>query len=322
MASPNSTYTDVVTTTLEGRSKQIADNVTENNAILKFLKKRGNVRTFSGGRTIVEELSFAENANAQWYSGYDTLAVGATSGLTAAEYSLKQLAVGVSQSGLESLQNAGEAAVIDLMESKIKVAEATMANMIATGLYSDGTASSSKTITGLDAAVPADPTTGTYGGINRATAGNEFWRSQLNDVQTTSSTIQGEMNELWAACSRGTDVPDLILADNLAWAQFMSSLQTIQRFSSADVGQLGFQSAKYMTADFVLDGGIGGNATASTIYMLNTKYLFLRPHANRNMTTIGKKRESFNQDAEVVLLGWAGNLTCSGARFQGRGVFS
>ena len=69
--------TDIVATTIQNRSKQIADNVTKNNALSAKLQQRGNIRTFSGGNTIMEELSFAENANAGWYSGYDLLPVAA-----------------------------------------------------------------------------------------------------------------------------------------------------------------------------------------------------------------------------------------------------
>ena len=74
-----------------------------------------------------------------------------------------------------------------------------------------------------------------------------------------------------------------------------------------------------MDADVVLDGGIGGFCPASTGFMLNTKYLFYRPHAQRDMVPLSPgKRYSVNQDAEVQILAWAGNLTSSGLQFQGR----
>ena len=61
----------------QNRSKTIADNVLKNNALLAKLNMRGNVRTISGGNTILEELSFAQNGNAGFYSGYDLLPVAA-----------------------------------------------------------------------------------------------------------------------------------------------------------------------------------------------------------------------------------------------------
>ena len=44
---------------------------------------------------------------------------------TAAEYPIRQAAVAVSISGLEELQNSGEEAIIDLLESRIMNAEDT-----------------------------------------------------------------------------------------------------------------------------------------------------------------------------------------------------
>jgi len=61
MAFPN--VTDIVATTIEARSRTLADNVTKNNALLSRLNERGNIRTVSGGSLIFEEISFAENGN-------------------------------------------------------------------------------------------------------------------------------------------------------------------------------------------------------------------------------------------------------------------
>jgi len=322
MAFPN--VSDIVATTIQNRSRAIADNVTKNNALLSRLNQRGNIRTISGGNTILEELSFAENANGGFYSGYDLLPVAAQDVISAAEFQIKQFAVPVVMSGLEMLQNSGKEALIDLMESRLNVAEATMANKLAQSIYSNGTGSGGKEITGLDAAVPSANTTGTYGGIDRVTW--TFWRSQLYDfsVNGVSSTptgaqMQTGLNTLWGSCTRGADRPDLIVLDAVYWGIYMSSLQAIQRFTSPDTANLGFPSIKFMDADVVLDGGIGGYCPASTGFMLNTKYLKWRPHAQRNMVALSpNRRYAINQDAEVQILAWAGNLTSCGAQFQGR----
>jgi hypothetical protein len=69
MAFANPNYTDILTTTIESRTRQLADNVTNNNAILNRLSQRGKIKTVSGGSVILQELSFANNSNAGWYSG-------------------------------------------------------------------------------------------------------------------------------------------------------------------------------------------------------------------------------------------------------------
>ena len=322
MAFANTSVTDIIATTIQSRTKQIADNVTKNNALLARLNERGNVKPFGGGNVIMQELSFAENGNAGFYSGYDLLPVATADVISASEFNIKQLACPVVMSGLEMLQNSGQEQFIDLLEARLNVAESTMANKLAESIYSDGTGSSGKEVTGLNAAVPSDPTTGTYGGIDRATY--TFWRSGLYDFSTegvtaSATTIQAALNSVWGSLVRGADRPDLVVLDNTYWTYYMGSLQAQQRFTDATTGNLGFPTLKFMDADVVLDGGIGGFAPTGTGFMLNTKYLFLRPHRDRNMVALSPKaRYATNQDAEVQILGWAGNLTCSGAQFQGR----
>jgi|TARA_R110000823_G_scaffold205173_1_gene336127 hypothetical protein len=315
MSFPN--VSDIIATTIQSRTRKIADNVTDNNGLLKALSLAGNIKTFSGGNQIYQELSFAENDNGGFYSGYDLLPVQASDVITAAEFDIKQAAVPVVISGLEQLQNSGKEALIDLMGARMKVAEATMANIVSTALYSDGTGTGGKEITGLDAAVPVDPSTGTYGGINRATW--TFWRSKVTSGTYTASNIQAAMNGAYAELVRGTDRPNLIIMDDVMWEMYVASLQAQQRFHQAEIGDLGFPTIKFMGTDVILDGGIGGAATTKTMYFLNTNYIHYRPHAGRNMVPLSpNRRYSVNQDAEVQILAWAGNLTSSGAQFQGR----
>jgi hypothetical protein len=316
MVSPN--ISELLTTTMENRSGKVRDNTRKNNAILMRLSKKGKIRPFSGGTEIREEISFGENPNASWYSGYDILPLAASDVLTSAKYTMKLLAVPVIISGEEKLQNSGKEALIDLAEQRIQNADATMANIISEGIYSDGTGHGGKQITGLDAANPLDPTTGTYGAINRALW--TFWRNKVVDTASavTTATIGPAMNSLWVQLVRGADRPDLIMSGGNIFATYLASLQALQRFTGTAEAELGFPSVKFMDADVVLDGGIGGFANADTMHFLNTNYLHFRPHRDRNMVPIGKKRQPVNQDADVEILGFAGNLTCSGAQFLGR----
>lgn len=326
MAFANSNISDILATTIESRTRKIADNVTNNNALLMKLKKQGRIKTFSGGHKILQELSFAENTNAGWYSGYDLLPVGVSDVISAAEYDIKQCAVPVVISGLEQLQNSGRERMIDLMEARLEVAEATMANLITGGLYSDGSAASGKQIDGLEAAVPLDPTATPYGGID----GNvfTFWQNAFSDQTSLEgldpTLIQGFWNELWASLVRGMDRTDLIMCDTTVWNTYVASLQATQRFTNTMSADAGFSTLKFMDADVVLDGGIyngdnGEGAPAGTAFFLNTNYIHYRPHAERNMVPLSpNRRYSTNQDAEVQILAWAGNLTTSGRMFQGR----
>jgi hypothetical protein len=319
MSFANSAISDIIATTIQSRSGAIADNVTKNNALLSRLKQRGGIKKFGGGNVILQELSFAANGNAGWYSGYDLLPIAAQDVISAAQYDIKQAACPVTISGLDQLMNAGKEQIIDLMEARVSVAESSMANLISQGIYGDG---SGKTIDGLQKQIIATPTSGTVGGIDRNAW--SFWRNQTFDCSAdggaanSATVVQGYFNRLWAKCVRGADRPDLILVDNNYWGFYMASLQAIQRFTSNDSAQLGFVSVKFMDADVVLDGGIGGYVPTSTAYFLNTKYIHYRPHRDRDMVPLSPgQRYSVNQDAAVQIMAWAGNLTVSGMQFHG-----
>jgi hypothetical protein len=206
------------------------------------------------------------------------------------------------------------------------VSEARLLNRIGGDIYLDGTGNGGKNITGLGAAVPDSPTN-TYGGISRTTW--SFWASQSYSGTTnggaavSAANIVQYMTALGLRLVRGNDKPDLWVADNNYYGFYVNALQAIQRVQSDGGGDAGagFASLKFygggMSADVVLDGGIGGAATANHMWALNTKYIYFRPHSERNFVPIGGERQAVNQDAIVKLYGWAGNLTCSGSQFHG-----
>ena len=316
MATPN--IGELVTLGIRSRTRKLADNVTDNNAILAKLSMAGKIKTEDGGTSILQELEYDENATYKRYTGYELLDISPSEVFDAAEFARKQIAVAVLISGAEMMANAGRSKTIDLVESRVKNAEKTMRNGVSADLYSDGTADSGKQIGGLLSLVPAAPGTGTMGGINRGTY--SWWRNYFLTGQTQSSaTIHGIMNGVYAATCRGTDKIDTILFDNNVWNTFMQSLQDKQRFATTEgaMAKLGFTTVKYMQADVVLDGGVGGNMPANTAYFLNTNYIHFRPHADRNFVPLAPDRFATNQDAHVKLIGWAGNATISNCMLQG-----
>lgn len=318
MASPNTVYDDIFSTTIESRTRKLADNVSKNNALLNRLQSKGKIRTVSGGSKILEELEYGEG-DMVWYNGYDKISYSPKQLFTAAEYALKLCAVPVAISGEDMLKNSGREQMIDLFDKRIKNAEKTMKNQMAKAIYGDGSGNSGKEIGGLKLLVADDPTSGTVGNINRATGGNEFWRNQTktSTAAITKDTIRSEMDAIYLNCCRGTDKPDLIVADNSMYSLYESSLADLQRFSNPQMAEAGFQALKYKGADVIFDGGQGGYCPEKHMYFLNTDYIYLRPHKDRNMKVIGGDRMAVDQDALYKIIGWAGNMTLSNASLQG-----
>lgn len=312
----NANYNDIFTTTIENRSKKLADNITKNNALLSRLSAKGKIRPIDGGSKILEELEYGEG-DLVWYGGFDAINYQPKQLFTAAEFGLKLCAVPVAISGEDLLKNSGKEQMIDLFEKRIGNAEKTMRNKLSAALYSDGTGSDGKEIGGLSLLVADDPTSGVVGNINRATGGNEFWRNQAKSAAVTAETIRSEMDAMFLACCRGTDKPDLIVADNTMYSLYEQSLTPQQRFTDPKLAEAGFTTLKYKGADVIFDGGQGGACTANHMYFLNTDYIYLRPHKDRNMKAIGGDRMAINQDALYKIIGWAGNMTMSNASLQG-----
>jgi hypothetical protein len=222
------------------------------------------------------------------------------------------------------LMNSGGEAVLDLLEERITNAATTLTNNIALDCYSDGTADGGRQIGGLQLLVASNPATGTVGGIDRSTTIGSFYRNKKfsgtsdGGGAVSATNITNYMNQLYLSIVRGSDQPDLIVADNNYYNFYWTSLQAIQRFGpETGTAEAGFNALKYKTADVIYDGGIGGGAPANKMYFLNTNYLFFRPHRDRNFVPIGDDRQSVNQDAMVKLIGFAGNMTMNNASLQG-----
>jgi hypothetical protein len=315
MPSPNSSFTDLITTTLQGYSGEIADNITNHNALLKSIERKGNGKEATG-RTIVQELEYAENPNVMWYAGAEPLRIDASETMTAAEFNYKQLAGNVTITGLEEIQNSGREAVHNLLSARMKNLKKSLTNTVATAIYADGTGSSGKEFGGLQLLV-ADTNTNTVGGISGTTYA--WWRNYVYDfsalaITASSTTIQRAMNTAWINTIRGTDSPDIITAGQTYFLYYLESLQANQRFTDTKGAGAGFTNIAYAygaNTPVVYDD----QCAATRMYFLNTDYIFMRKARGRWMKPAPDKA-SVNQDAVVMPMYAAGNMTISNRERQ------
>lgn len=319
MASPNATFTELVSTTFRKHGKTFIDNVSKNNALLRYILDRGEIRKESGGLSIVAPLDYAQNSTYQRYSGYDVLNVSQSDVLSSAEFQWRQIAVNVVASGLEVRINKGDSQIIALVKARMKNAIRTFKNNFSVDIYSDGTLANQ--INGLQALV-SDAGTGTVGGINSGSF--PFWQnivqSAANPLQgggaitPSSTTMESLMLPLWLALTRGDDQPNLIVSSNDYYTFYEQSQTSIKRYTSSDSAQGGFISLKYKKADVIFDGGSG--IPTSHMYFLNTDYIDVVVHEDANMTVLDEVKP-YNQDASVIPVIWMGNMTVSNRSLQG-----
>jgi hypothetical protein len=315
MPSPNATFTELVSTTFRKHRKEIKDNLSNRNALLKYIMKRGNTRREDGGLTIATPLDYAANGTYQRYSDWDTLNISQSDVITAAEYQWRQIAINVVSSGRDLRINSGDSRIINLAKGRIKNALRTFNNNFSSDMYSAGVLTNQ--INGLQAII-ADTPTNTVGGIDASVW--SFWQNtvfdaSVNSVTPSATTIEnGLMLPAWLQVDRGPDdQPDLIVMSNDYYAFFEASQTSIKRYSDSQRANGGFVTLKYKNADVLFDGNSG--IPSAHVYMINTNYLELVVHQDADMEIMEEMRP-VNQDGVVVPILWMGNLTCSNRKQQ------
>jgi len=219
----------------------------------------------------------------------------------------------ITLSGPDLAKNKGKERILNLLEGKMENAQSTMKNNITKAVYGDGTVA--KSFAGLKAFV-TDAGTGIVGGIDSTTW--TFWKNQFNTIAAAGITyalLKVQLNGLWMKLIRGTEHPDLVVADSLIYSTYEGGLQENQRYADARLGALAFESLKYKQAALVFDGTATGLAGA---YMLNTKYMKFEIYSGRNFDMLDLPDQSPDMDAITRHLAFMGALTLSNRSMQGR----
>jgi len=331
----NAAYQQILSMALEDRSSGYQDLVSNNDAMLAVMRRKGLWQTYSGPK-IRQTLQIGKSS-AQWYSGYDQLLNPAIDLFNDAFFDPKMCVIPIILSMQEILNNEGQAQLLDVYRTYIEAGEKALSDAMDAGIYSDGTANGGKQITGLATAIPLVPTSGVYGGIDRGSA--TIWRPQVFDpsgaagaislgsigTQVTSTTVRPMLNYIMTRQSRGRDYADLLVMSPDHYAAYDAATVAIQRQTNeTSLGKLGFTALEYIgggkRAEIVLDGGIGSNMPANTTFGINTDTMRIRYHPNRNFDKLfdGDGQMPIDKDAVAQFIGWMGELTMTNPLFNWR----
>lgn len=301
------TYDQLTAITRKHYIPVVVDNIFKSNPLFWRMSQKG--QTLQGGTSIMQPLAYAQISTGGSYSGYDTLDTTATEEITSAEFDWKQYYTNVTLDGLSQLKNSGDAAVIDLLAAKMQIAEHTLRDLLGTGLFSDGTTNSSKVVTGAKAAVDDSSNIDTYGGIQRSVY--TWWKS-VYDGTTTTLTLP-VMQTMDGNTTIDADVTTIIITTQTLYNAYWTLLQPQQRFADDDLAKGGFKNLLFNGKPVVVDS----HCTANYMYFLNENYLDFVTHKDRNFITTPFQKP-INQDCIVAQIFWAGNLTSSNCRMQGK----
>ena len=326
----NAAYQQILSMAVESRSSSYEDLVSNNNALLAVMRRKGLWQSYSGPR-IRQTLQIAKQV-AQWYSGYDQLLNPAIDLFNDAYFDPKMVVVPIVLSMQEILNNQGENQLEDVLDAYMEAAERSLEDTMDAALYGDGTANGGKQLTGLATAVPIIPANGNYGGIDRNTA--TIWQTKTYDAHTYSAaigtqvnatTIRPLLNAVMTKQSRGRQYADLLIMSPEHYAAYDAATVAIQRQTNeTSMGKLGFTALEYIgggkRAEIVLDGGIGSNMPANTTFGLNTDTFRLRYNPSRNFDKLfdGDGQMPIDKDAIAQFVGWMGELCMTNPQMNWR----
>jgi hypothetical protein len=258
------------------------------------------------------------------YQGMDEFSHTETDVVTVAFANWKHYQQPITLSGIDTeVKNQGESKIFDMIEFAEKNALNTMQTRLNQHFYLDGTGNSSKNVTGLGAIISETPTTGILFGINRATAGNEYWRNQSVDTNGTAwsttpavSPMRNDMTKLYVQCGRiksgavGDRYPDLILSTETYFEMYDQVCSKIgQRFVNTKVADAGFTNLTFKGATMIHDEDCPQDAgSAEKAFFINSAFMTLNYAPKRNFN-LSDQTHLWFQDGSVNNLFWSGELT-------------
>jgi len=301
--------------------KKFQDNLSSKTPMfLKFAEKEGK-QLIDGGT----ELTFPvilDDGNAGSYYGDDTLTVSRPAGLQPLKFDWKQFYSTVVFDGIEEVMNSGPEKAADLVDGRMKQAEITTANAFEAMLCGDGTGNDSKNWNGLQNLVADTVTSGTIGGLARASY------SQIrNQVDTTATTTfntnqagRSLMTSLYVLCTNGLRSPNLGVTTTAVWILYQLSLTTHEQFQMMG-GDKNLASAGFKSIVFMGDCPVvfSANCLASHLYLLRVAKprsdggIFMVINKDRNFK-MGKFIEPADQDKRIAKILTAGQL-CTDAPY-------
>lgn len=290
------------------------DQVFNQRPLSQWLHSGGRFKVIDGGYELRQGLLYGTNSTAGWYSGYDTIDVQPQEGVTTAVFSWKQGGVSVVYSGKELRQNKGSRTKIyDLIKTKQMQAEESMANVVTTGLYSDGTGTSSKQLTGLAAMCETTPGSTSYASVPTA---NTQWRNQADaSVGAAATNLLSAMRTQYNNASNGLGpagtAPDFIVTDQTTHEAYEALMTPQLRYTSTTGNDIGIQAPQFKGVPVVWDPA----CTSGYMYMLNGRHISLVVHRDANMTMAeGGFVRPANQDGYIGVMLLMGNLVTNNRR--------
>ena len=289
------TINDVVSATRDAMRPDLIDGLFQSNALFARLYSRGKV-TIQGGEEIRVPFIY-DKLPGGWYTGLGPFVTTEKQTHTVMRFDWKSLYTEITLPGIDVFKNSGAHQIFDIVAAKLTNARMTLADMLGTELYNDGTEATK--LTGLR---HATNTTGTYGGIARGTGAIADAVEGNVDATGGSITMPFINSLMGTASAGGAEKPDLLITTQTLWDALWTRVQPQQRYpnpSQEDIANVGFSVININGAAVTVDS----HCTSGYLFGLNTKYIEFIVGEGKDFYVRGPY-EMYNQDgftAQILL---------------------
>jgi hypothetical protein len=298
------TIDTVLSAVLERSRRKLIMASIKSNALMAWAFATKRVEFENGGHNITNPLIVGRNPNVTSYEYYDTLPVAQTNEFDKITYTWSRVAGTVIISDQEEDENRGEATVFKILKAKMQVLEESIKEKFSSYLYSAGGGTDPLGITTL---IPADPTTGTVGNINRA---NETqWRTSAYDFDGNldETVIEEAFDDILMDLTLKGEKPDIIICGRNIYRSYRAAVRdkVIINMGETSNGKkmmdLGFGGVQHQNIPMMYDE----DCPVTTAYFINSKYLKLHILRHVNMK-VKKLSAPWNLDAKGSRVVWQG----------------
>lgn len=296
------------------------DNIFTSQGLIYALNEEGFKESAAGGRLFEYTVEYAVNTTFRSYGELDTLDTTRIDVFDAARFDQKVFAGTIQFSDLELVRNQVANRKFDILEGKLANGRNSALEQLNTMLYGDGTGNGGKDMDGLAKIIASSPTTGTVGGINRATF--TFWRNRQQAGTKSSAAydnLRSSLTTLVNKCTLGgTEAyPTSIVMERTDFEGLegiMVPYEQMVRKDKATGGDIGFlnRAIEFKGIPVFYDE----SATAATAYVLNNRFLKLT-YLKGAWMKMKDKVEPNNQLAATYRVYTFGNMTTSAPRHLG-----
>ena len=261
------------TTTWMYRKKTATEQAYLKTPFIYWLRQRGQIESISGYRRIEIPLEYGDNETIRWIAKGDTVPITDSELATMAYENWKHVSVSIVRFFQEDQQNRGKAQMINLAKLKLGAAERGLYEEFERVMFADGTGVNEPN--GLQNIVSATPTTGTVHGINRATAGNEYFRNQQ---KTSTGVASLYLTKDMRTCLNNViqysraEISDIVIVTTQdVFELYEEEGYEIYQIQNNDLYDAGFDTLQYRKRPIMW----APSAPSGNMYFLNTVYLKL-----------------------------------------------